>query len=60
MLEANECTLVEQSVILLITGKSASFAFRIPVHLGFSHSDDQRVVPLGIRYAFTLENKTRR
>ena len=33
--------LVEQSVtILLIAGKSASFAFRIPVYLGFRHSGD--------------------
>lgn len=33
--------LVEQSVtILLIAGKSASFAFRIPMYLGFRHSGD--------------------
>lgn len=42
--------LVEQSVtILLITGKSASFAIRIPMHLGFRHSGDYGVVPLGTR-----------
>ena len=42
--------LVEQSVtILLITGKSASFAIRIPMYLGFRHSGDYGVVPLGTR-----------